>query len=294
MRRLSALLLPMLTAAVVAAERHDADVHGLCAPDSMFWCDSRRGWHFYEDPPAQTGPPQEPSQPRPPTSATSASAPASSASAPEIAAFERLQRALEHRRTVAVMSPTEANVRRYMELEAQVVMQASRFADVAQRIAWSTPALDMTLQGRPVNALALDVFERDQQAQRGAHAAALARDHVLLFFFRSDCPYCHAFGPVLQAFEARYGIQVVPISIDGAGLPAFRAFRRDNGIARTLNVTQVPTLFLAQPFVGTITPLGAGVLSESQLLERLAMVTQPNDSTTQKSLDPALELGVRP
>jgi conjugal transfer pilus assembly protein TraF len=34
-----------------------------------------------------------------------------------------------------------------MELEARVVRQASYFSDVAQRVAWSTPDLDMTLQG---------------------------------------------------------------------------------------------------------------------------------------------------
>jgi conjugal transfer pilus assembly protein TraF len=37
----------------------------------------------------------------------------------------------------------------------------------------------------------------------------------------------------------------------------------------------VPAVFLAQPFTGKITPIGFGVLSESQLLERIAAVSGP-------------------
>ena len=170
------------------------------------------------------------------------------------------------------MRPTEANVRRYMELEAKVVARASTFADMAQRIAWSTPELDPSLQGRPVNAKALEVFDQLQMSRRSESIGALARDHVLFFFFRGDCPYCHAFAPTLEAFQARYGIRVVAISVDGGSLPGFPDARRDNGIATTLQVAQVPAVYLAQPFTGKITPIGFGVLSEAQLVERIAIV----------------------
>ena len=191
---------------------------------------------------------------------------------PEIVEFERLQKALEERRHIAIMRPTESNVRRYMELEAQVVSRASTFADVAQRIAWASPELDPTLQGRPVNAKALEVFDQLQTAQRSQSISALGRDHVLFFFFRSDCPYCHAFAPTLEAFQTRHGIKVVAISVDGGPIPGFADARRDNGIATTLRVS------LAQPFTGKITPIGFGVLSEAQLVERISMVAASRDS----------------
>jgi len=173
------------------------------------------------------------------------------------------------------MRPTEANVRRYMELEAKVVARASYFADVAQRVAWATPELDPTVHGRPVNAKALEVFDRDQLLSRSQSIASLGMDHVLFFFFRSDCPYCHAFAPTLTAFEARHGIKVVAISVDGGPMPGFADARADNGIANTLKVTQVPAVFLAQPYTGQITPIGFGVLSESELLERITTVSTP-------------------
>lgn len=235
---------------------------------SLFWEDYRRGWHFYEDPDRDVAPPK--TSPR-----AAEKAPPSDQPPPELIEFERLQKRLEEYRNIAIIRPTEANVRRYMELEARVVRQASYFSDVAQRVAWSTPSLDMTLQGRPVNARAIEVFDREQTQSRNQSVATLANTHVLFFFFRSDCPYCHAFAPTLESFQARHGIQIVPISVDGGGLPNFPQFRRDNGISRTLRVTQVPALFLAEPFTGKITPIGFGVLSESQLLERISAVAAP-------------------
>jgi len=239
-----------------------------------YWRDAWRGWHFYEDP-APDEKPAVPAAPPTPIASPQPSAKSKTPRAPELEEFERLQKTLEEYRNVAIIRPTEANVRRYMELEAKVVSQASTFADVARRVAWATPELDPTLQGRPVNAKALEVFEETQRFDRSRTVAQLGKDHVLFFFFRSDCPYCHAFAPVLGAFQNRHGIQVVAISIDGGPMPGFPSARRDNGIATALQVSQVPAVFLAQPFTGQITPIGFGVLSESQLLERISIVSSP-------------------
>lgn len=278
MRLLFALLLLASALSRVEAQglTDSGSSRALSAPTptqrSPFWDEFRRGWHFYEDPetemPPAPAPPPKPTPPKP-------EAKRRDTRAPELIEFERLQKRLEEFRNIAIIRPTESNVRRYMELEARVVRQASYFSDVAQRVAWSTPDLDMTLQGRPVNARAIEVFDREQVQSRNQSLASLARTHVLFFFFRSDCPYCHAFAPTLETFQARHGIQIVPISVDGGGLPNFPQFRRDNGISRTLQVTQVPAVFLAEPFSGTITPIGFGVLSESQLVERIATVTAP-------------------
>lgn len=247
---------------------------GPSSAEGTYWGDAWRGWHFYEEPlaePEVTEARPTPSRPLPKPAAPRPEPPRP----PELVEFERLQKTLEEYRNIAIMRPTEANVRRYMVLESQVVSRASYFADVAQRVAWATPELDPTLQGRPVNAKALEVFEQRQLSERSRTVASLGQDHVLFFFYRSDCPYCHAFAPTLAAFQERHGLQVVAVSIDGGPMPGFPAARRDNGIATTLKVTQVPAVYLAQPFTGKITPIGFGVLSESQLLERITQVSSP-------------------
>jgi conjugal transfer pilus assembly protein TraF len=266
--------LACLAAALLGtAAAQDAPVRTAAPVQGSYWDERQRGWHFYEAPVVGDAP-----QPVVPS-------PAADVNPPEIRAFEQLQKSLEQARQVAIMVPTEDNVRHYMVLEARVVAQASRFADVAQRVAWATPALDPTVQGRPVNAKALDVFEQDRQQARARTVRALATDHVLFFFFRSDCPYCHAFAPTLAAFEARYALRIVPVSLDGGGITGFDTPRRDNGIAQTLQVTQVPALFLAAPFEGRVAPVGFGVLSESQLLERITQAA--TQAATQASNAPA-------
>lgn len=253
-----------LTAGALTASAQDAP--------RRYWSDTWRGWHFYEE--QETDGADKPAaQPKPAPPASPV--PVQPVKAPELAAFERLQKAVEETRNIAIMQPTEANVRRYMELESKVVERASYFADVAQRVAWATPELDPTLQGRPVGAKALEVFEKQQLSDRSRSIADLGRDHVLFFFYRADCPYCHAFAPTLEAFQVRHGIKVVAIGVDGGPMPGFPDARADNGIATTLKVTQVPAVFLAQPFTGKITPIGFGVLSEAQLLERIALVSTP-------------------
>ena len=269
--KLTFLLFTPLVLPVAASAQDQVQKPGTSAPAHGYWSDSWRGWHFYEElePDDEATPrlrddtaPSSPAITQPPKAA-------------ELVEFERLQKTLEEYRNIAIIKPTEANVRRYMELEAVVVAQASYFADVAQRVAWATPKLDPTLHGRPVNAKALEVFEQEQLTSRSRSIAELGKDHVLLFFFRSDCRYCHAFAPTLEAFLARYGINIVAISLDGGPIPGFPNARSDNGIARALNVTQVPAVFLAQPYTGQIAPIGFGVLSESQLLERISIVVQP-------------------
>lgn len=280
-------ILPAGLAAVLACTLAGALAAG---PDQALSDDAaRRGWHFYREPPDEADdeaamPPARPPVPDAPRQPPPSSAPVPRA---ELADFDRLQKQLEETRKVAIMRPTEDNVRRYMDLEAAVVRRASYFADVAQRVAWAHPELDMTLEGRPVNAQAIEVYDRRQLSERADVVKALGQDHVLLFFFRSDCPYCHAFAPTLAEFSARYGISVVAISIDGPGLAEFPQYRMDNGMARRLQVTTVPTVFLAQPGTGQIQPVGFGPLSESQLLERLTVIQQPlSQSMPQPMIQP--------
>ena len=249
-----------------AVDRDDARV------DDSYWRDRERGWFWYDDPP-----PERNDGPKPkPKAIPTITAPTASKKPSELVEFAALQKRVEDLRNIAIINPSEQNIRNYLNIQNFVIEKASTFADVAQRVIWATPELDPTVTGRPVNAKALEVFDREQAGARTNTVAQLAQTHALFFFFRSDCPYCHQFAPLLKDFEAKFGLRIIPISVDGGGLPEFRSPRVDNGIARTLDVRQVPALFLAEPRNGKITPLGYGVLSESELLERIYVVTQPD------------------
>jgi len=245
------------------------------AAAQKYWSDRERGWFWYQLPPSEQ-------EQKPKTTLPAAVTPrVEPARSPELLEFDTLQKRVEELRNIAIIRPTESNIRNYLAVQAEVIDKASLFADVAQRVIWANPEFDYTVTGRPVNAKALEVFDRAQIDARESSAMALAKDHALFFFFRSDCPYCHQFGPYLREFEAKFGLTVVPISVDGGPLlPVFPNPKIDNGIARALHVREVPALFLVEPRGGKIVPIGYGVLSESELLERLQVVSQPDTDKT--------------
>ncbi|TAJ12134.1 thioredoxin family protein, partial [Patescibacteria group bacterium] len=81
------------------------------ASSRAYWSDRWRGWHFYEAPPTQEVEPATRPAPAPPPR------PAAPERPPELVEFDRLQKTLEDLRNIAIMRPSEANVRSYMELE---------------------------------------------------------------------------------------------------------------------------------------------------------------------------------
>jgi len=71
------------------------------------------------------------------------------------------------------------------------------------------------------------------------------------------------------------------VSLDGGVLPDFPNAVTDNGIAASLNVTVVPALFLAVPGSRQMTPIGFGLMAETELVERMHTLTQTPSQTYQ-------------
>jgi conjugal transfer pilus assembly protein TraF len=186
------------------------------------------------------------------------------------------QRRLEDLRHIAVVNPSFDNVRRYMEFEQFIYRQATTFSEVARRVglALQPPSDDIAM--RPGNSLGARVFDDQKRQVNAARLDSLKTTHALFYFFRADCPYCRAFTPTLVNFERDLGVQVLPISLDGKGLPEYPLFKTDNGIARTLNVTSVPALYLVEPAAGKVIALGSGVMAKQEILERISLAVDPD------------------
>ncbi len=147
--------------------------------------------------------------------------------------------------------------------------KSTRFAAATQRAVQLDPFLDEVTQ-RPTATFAANLVNRRSGDRRDAVLTGIAKQAGVLFFFRSDCPYCEAQAPLLQILAARYGFPVLPVSLDGAPLPGgqFPGYRRDSGQAQGLGVVSTPALFLVRP-PGDIVPLSQGLISLAQLQERL-------------------------
>jgi len=262
---LAALSLAALPVAALPADETASSKSAVAAgtaPEQIgtYWLRNREGWFWYRDPPVSVKPPR--ASPPPP------SRPA------ELVEFEAMQQRLDELKRVAVMNPTDTNLVAYMRYQRFVMNKSEVFAERWQRLVWTVPELDYGLSGRPTNSMAIGAFDEQQQIRQAQVVRNLASTHGLLFIFRSDCPYCHRFAPILKRFEQEFGMTVFPVSLDGRGLPEYPNPQTDNGIATRLNASVVPALYLTAPSKRQIRPVGFGVMALTELLERIAALAQ--------------------
>ncbi|AVP99147.1 hypothetical protein C7S18_19110 [Ahniella affigens] len=169
----------------------------------------------------------------------------------------------------AMDQPTLANVRRYRYLERLAMDRSSAYSDASARLTMLDPLLDEQSVS-PITALAKATRHREQSARQQQVLGQVARDAGLWFFFRSDCPYCHAQTNALQTLSRLYGFSILPISLDHRPLPsgAFSEFVPDQGQAAKLNVSVTPSLFLVHRD-GRVLPLASGLQTQDQLVDRI-------------------------
>jgi conjugal transfer pilus assembly protein TraF len=81
-------------------------------------------------------------------------------------------------------------------------------------------------------------------------------------------------APTLKFLAEQYGIAVFPVSLDGRGLPEFPNPSRDNGMAASLGISVVPLVVLGNIKDRRLLPIGSGVLSAQEIVERIYILTQ--------------------
>lgn len=236
--------------------------------DDTPWDHPERGFNWYPDPRGQA------SKPRPPEEKPK--------TIYEMTTLEEIRRELDRIKGIAVVNPTQENVREFLKAQNWVMDKSSLFADVARRVVWATPEVNYQARSS-VATFALDrERERRRQSQQQV-LANLSQTHALLFFARSDCPHCHDQAPVLKNFSRDTGLPVLTISLDGGRIPQFPDAKPDNGISLLASggegVRIVPAIYLVSRDQKEIIPLSVGVVAASDLAERIrvSVSTKPGE-----------------
>ncbi len=187
--------------------------------------------------------------------------------------LEGFKKEMERRLHLAVVSPSYANVKSYMQIQQAMMERSEIFAKRWMEVLYTNPALDYTVK-HPTTQAARHVYLDQQKHEMDQKIRRLSKTHGLFFFFKSGCEYCHQFAPVVKKFSQKYGWTVLAISIDGHQLPEFPNAQLDNGAADKLNVTSVPSLLAVEPTTGQIIPLSYGMSSEDQIEDRVRVLVQ--------------------
>lgn len=220
-----------------------------------FWANHAQGWHWYQDP----------------TQIDSRSIP-NTPLEPE-AQMEVLQKEVKRTLDKAILNPTPANMQAYITLQNQVSEQAHQFALAWQAALLNNPTLDYSL-AHPTSNVGNQVYLSQQKAQEDQAIQSLAQHSGLFFFYRSTCPYCQRFAPIVKGFSDRYGLSIIPITTDGITLPEFPHSQIDQGQAARFKVSMEPALFTVDPYSHQIIPVGYGLMTEDELRTRILEIAQ--------------------
>lgn len=215
-------------------------------------------------------------EPEPPLAASEAATPdTATPTSREDQALERiesLQKALKAKRALAIVDPTPDNLKAYIAAQEAMMNMGSVFSDVWRRVVWQNPDLNYELK-RPTNNAAIATYAGVRKAAEKHQLADINREWGVFFFFRSDCPYCHRLAPTLRFLTDTYGITVLPVSVDGGGLPEYPNPQRDNGLVDKLGIRQVPMLVLGNVRDKRLVPLASGLISAQDVIERIYVLT---------------------
>jgi len=219
----------------------------------------RRGWHWYEEkittPEESTKEMQEK-----PENGNNSEDPSEKMKLTR----ETIQRALDK----AVLNPTKENVTEYIKLQNQLSSQASRFQHQWQAALLEHPEEDYSVQ-HPTNTVGRQVEIEAEKKSEEAVLRELAKNSGLFFFYRSTCPYCRRFAPIVRNFSENYHIPVVAVTTDGVALPEFPDSVPDRGQAARFNVQAEPALFAVNPYTHKAFPIAYGLTSEDEIRRNL-------------------------
>lgn len=183
---------------------------------------------------------------------------------------------LEEMKATAILDPSPENVTAYVRFQREQLDRSSMFADVWQRALWQDPGLDYTLQ-RPVSTLGKRTWLDARKVDRHVVMAQLSQRYGVFYFYASSCGACDVFSPILKAVSDKYGMSVLAVSMDGGPSSVFPNYMVDSGQYERLglgNDRQVPAVVLFDSVTKQPMPIGFGILSQDEIMERVFQLTQ--------------------
>lgn len=178
--------------------------------------------------------------------------------------MDELRADLEEKLATALLDPTPEHIESYMREQKRIIDQSGRFAHLWSRYLLKHPDLDQRTK-TPVSQYGSQIHKKALQKQKELLVSSLVKENGLFFFYKGKCEACQAFSRIVKAFSEKFGLEVLPVSLDGAILPEYPHSRLDNGIAKDFEVSVVPALFVVNPSESVITPIAYGMLSLDQL-----------------------------
>lgn len=146
---------------------------------------------------------------------------------------DEINRLERESRKIAVMRPSEKNVREYMRYKNWLVDKAQVFTDTTKILAKTDPELASRIAGIPTSAYAKEAQTRFKQEAAEEIFRGSGQKTGLVVMVQEGCIYCKDQVPVVELFARTYGWDVQYIDI-----------QEKPSLAQKLDVRPVPDLFI--------------------------------------------------
>lgn len=228
------------------------------AESDAFYCQNRKlGYWFYCEKPkaARKSEPQAP----PPNA---------------VSKLDAITAELRELKARAILEPTNENVTAYVRFQRAQLDRASLFSDVWQRAIWQDPELDYTLQ-RPVSTLGKRQWQDARTSERNNVMQNLGRRYGLFYFFAQGCGACEVMSPIVQSVAGTWSITVRAISTDGGPSRHFPNYTVETTQRSKMGLEPkiTPAVVLWDAELRRAIPIGYGVMSADELLDRIYLLT---------------------
>ncbi len=219
----------------------------LQASDS--WYDQKlEGWYYFEDKEKQDAPAISPE------------------TAEAILEAEKLK--LKRLLNLALVVPTPENVERYIREQKKWIDQSAHFADAWGKVLLEHPHLGDFL-AQPTTTYGI-LAKRDLDLQnRKALLEKLSHRYFLVFFFKGKEVFSEKAAEVAHLFASVNQWKIKSVSLDGQGTKNMTDFEIDKGLSEKFSVQATPSLFIVDPVNNKAFPVGAGLLSVSEIEQNI-------------------------
>lgn len=207
----------------------------------------------------------------------------------EMKTVEELRAEAQRRLNVAVMDPTEENLKSYLAINTLMLEKSTVFAQRWKETLWANPNFDHTVVHPNANFAQVALKDKNKQ-EKEALLTQLAKNSGLVILVQNGCSFCSLMAPVINRLQEESGFNVLAITIKGGIPQEWPAAKPDNGIVRRLMTlsgsvpTVTPAVFLVDRKGQKAQLIASGALSLEDLKERLVQASglpRPANSSIQ-------------
>lgn len=183
----------------------------------------------------------------------------------------------EEAESLSILNPTTENVKKAITLKKEILVLTQTYADRYEQVVWRNPELDYTLE-RPMRTDGIFLSNPLAAKRLSENLQVASKHYALIYVFRSDCPYCRRFSPILKGFSQEHGFAVLPVSLDGKGGEEFPYPKRDLSALKRHGLLPevVPALYLVNPNKDEVEAVGFGLMNSNDLERRVALAAGIN------------------